>query len=153
MVRVKDRFTSPSPGGWRDVMINYVVRDDPYQHICEMQVTHQKLVTQRKGLHAHAVYDRTRNAAELLEKVRARPPLAQRRCRTQPRIPALHPHGPLRTAPARAGSEPARWVAHSPPRPPQLELEAQLAAPPAGRAAAGRQLSMTSLGQVASGNV
>ena len=67
VVRIKDRFAEPSAGGWRDCMINYVMKDDPRQHICELQITHAKMVTQRETLKAHVVYGRTRNAGELLE--------------------------------------------------------------------------------------
>ena len=33
LVRVKDRFTTPSAGGWRDLMINYKLKDE--KHVCE----------------------------------------------------------------------------------------------------------------------
>ena len=49
VVRIKDRFTHPSPGGWRDVMVNYVVVNDRHRHVCELQITHEKMVVQRKG--------------------------------------------------------------------------------------------------------
>lgn len=38
VIRVKDRYTKPSAGGWRDCMINYVFKQDPHKHICELQV-------------------------------------------------------------------------------------------------------------------
>jgi hypothetical protein len=69
VVRIKDRFAEPSPGGWSDCMINYVLRDDPHSHICELQISHRSLVLQRKQLKAHAVYGHTRNALELREKL------------------------------------------------------------------------------------
>ena len=68
IVRIKDRFHEPSAGGWRDCMINYVCRDDPYAHICELQVSHTAMVATREGMHAHAVYNHTRNAPELVER-------------------------------------------------------------------------------------
>ena len=37
-VRKKDRFLSPSLGGWRDCMLNFYFQDDPHRHICELQV-------------------------------------------------------------------------------------------------------------------
>ena len=42
VVRIKDRFTEPSAGGWSDLMINFVV-DDGHErrHVCEVQVVHQ----------------------------------------------------------------------------------------------------------------
>ena len=35
VVRVKDRFTTPSAGGWRDLMINYKLKDG--SHVCEVR--------------------------------------------------------------------------------------------------------------------
>jgi len=69
VVRIKDRFHEPSPGGWSDCMINYVLRDDPHRHICELQIAHSQLIVQRREMKAHAVYGHTRNAPELLEKL------------------------------------------------------------------------------------
>ena len=37
IVRIKDRFVEkPSPGGWRDLMINFYLKSDPNHHICEV---------------------------------------------------------------------------------------------------------------------
>ena len=68
VTRVKDRNTEPSPGGWRDVMINLYVASNEDHHVCEIQVAHQKMLTGREGLDGHAIYNRQRNAAELNEK-------------------------------------------------------------------------------------
>ena len=39
IIRIKDRFVEkPSPGGWRDLMINFYMANDPKRHICEVQV-------------------------------------------------------------------------------------------------------------------
>merc|ERR1711939_1052045 len=73
VVRIKDRFSKGSLGGWRDCMINFVLVDDPNKHICELQVTHTKMMTQREDLKAHEVYGRVRNAGELLERIRMTP--------------------------------------------------------------------------------
>ena len=68
LVRMKDRFcVKASPGGWRDCMVCFVVKDDPNKHICEVQLVHHDLLTARKGLPGHSVYNRARNASELLE--------------------------------------------------------------------------------------
>ena len=68
LVRMKDRFFAvPSPGGWRDCMVCFVVKDDPHKHVCEVQLVHHDLLTARKGLPGHSIYNRTRNAGELLE--------------------------------------------------------------------------------------
>ena len=64
--RVKDRFLkSPSAGGWRDCMVNFHLKDDPYKHICEIQLVHKTMMTARAGLPGHAVYNRVRTASEL----------------------------------------------------------------------------------------
>ena len=69
VVRVKDRFDTPSGGGWRDVMINYYHVADGAKHVCEVQIVHSSLLTARKGLPGHAIYNVVRNANELLECV------------------------------------------------------------------------------------
>jgi len=70
LVRVKDRFVEqPSHGGWRDLMINFYLADDPRQHICEVQVVLEKMLVARKGLGGHHGYGYSRNALETLEKL------------------------------------------------------------------------------------
>ena len=72
LVRVKERFfAEPSPGGWRDCMLCFVIKADDARHVCELQISHGQLLTARKGLPGHAVYNRARNAGELLEMLRA----------------------------------------------------------------------------------
>jgi ankyrin repeat protein len=73
IVRIKDRYddNNKSDGGWRDCMINYVVKDAPHMHICELQVAHEKMLTTREGLHAHGIYNHVRNAVELQERMLA----------------------------------------------------------------------------------
>merc|ERR1711865_358187 len=67
VTRVKDRFfKAPSAGGWRDIMINFYLNSDSNKHICELQLVHTQMMTARKGLPGHAVYNRVRNASELL---------------------------------------------------------------------------------------
>ena len=69
MRRIKDRFTQPSGGGWRDLMVNLVVLGDEgaVRHVCEVQVAHEMMLTARKGLPGHEVYAVQRNAAEFIE--------------------------------------------------------------------------------------
>ena len=68
--RIKDRFVEkPSPGGWRDLMINFFLRDDPHRHVCEVQIVHSRMLVARQGLPGHAIYDKVRNAIEILEKL------------------------------------------------------------------------------------
>ena len=74
VTRVKDRFfKAPSAGGWRDCMINFYFKDDPNKHICELQLIHNQMMTARKGLPGHAVYNRVRNASELLMLIGVKP--------------------------------------------------------------------------------
>jgi len=67
IVRIKDRFTMPTAGGWRDVLINYHLVGS--SHICEIQVAHEMMLTARSGMAGHAVYARVRCATELLESL------------------------------------------------------------------------------------
>ena len=66
VVRFKDRMQNPS-GGWRDAMINFRLKDS--DHICEVQIVHQKmaLCRHKDGLGGHDEYARERNAREILE--------------------------------------------------------------------------------------
>ena len=53
IVRVKDRFFGiMSAGGWKDIMINFVLAGGP-AHVCEVQIVHSQLLTARKGLPGH----------------------------------------------------------------------------------------------------
>ena len=47
-------------------MINFYLNSDSNKHICELQLVHTQMMTARKGLPGHAVYNRVRNASELL---------------------------------------------------------------------------------------
>ena len=67
VVRIKDRFAQPSAGGWRDLMVNFVLVDDATRHVCEVQVVHEMMLTARKGLPGHAIYGIVRGAMELIE--------------------------------------------------------------------------------------
>ena len=59
VVRFKDRMQNPS-GGWRDAMINFRLKDS--DHICEVQIVHQKmaLCRHKDGLGGHDEYARER---------------------------------------------------------------------------------------------
>ena len=79
IVRIKDRFVSqPSPGGRRDLMVNFYLKGDKHKHICEVQICVAKMLLARKGLQGHEIYHRTcnqlRDAEETLEKLEARAP-------------------------------------------------------------------------------
>ena len=51
--RIKDRWTHPSSGGWRDLMLNVVVNGVVF----EVQIVLQAMLTARKGLDAHKAYN------------------------------------------------------------------------------------------------
>jgi len=67
LLRMKMRFQAPSDGGWRDALVNFVFTDDPSQHVCELQIMHEKMMTIRADMGAHHDYAQFRGAAELLE--------------------------------------------------------------------------------------
>ena len=68
VVRMKERFIQcPSAGGWRDCMLCFWVANEGIKHICEIQLVHNELLTARKGLPGHVIYNHARNAGELKE--------------------------------------------------------------------------------------
>lgn len=67
VIRLKNRFINPTPGGFRDVNMNIRIRIDgdngaagttsiPVYHVCELQVHHQAVKGLAKELAAHDVY-------------------------------------------------------------------------------------------------
>jgi type VI secretion system secreted protein VgrG len=56
IVREKDRFSKPAPGGYRDMMLN--VRVDP-GHVCEIQL-HSNQILEVKSGEGHAIYEEMR---------------------------------------------------------------------------------------------
>eukprot|EP00946_MAST-07B_sp_MAST-7B-sp1_P003724 g3724.t1 len=69
ITRIKDRFIAcPSAGGWRDCMINFYLKADANKHICEIQLVHSQMLMARHGLPGHDVYNRVRNADELVNQ-------------------------------------------------------------------------------------
>lgn len=67
VTRIKDRFTSPTEGGWADLLVNLYFRNDPQKHIVEVQFIHEKLLIQRKGVGGHHWYASYRSASEYVE--------------------------------------------------------------------------------------
>ena len=55
--RVKNRFDEPSPAGWTDLMINFYLSDDPSRHVCEVQLMHFKMYSQRTTQEGHDAYN------------------------------------------------------------------------------------------------
>jgi hypothetical protein len=68
IIRIKDRWSSPSNGGWADIMINVVFPENE-GHVCEIQFTHKQMSTVRKEMGAHHSYGTFRAAEELLELI------------------------------------------------------------------------------------
>ena len=55
--RVKDRFNEPSAAGWTDLMVNFYLNDDPDKHVCEVQIMHFKMLSQRTTQEGHGAYN------------------------------------------------------------------------------------------------
>ena len=64
--RVKDRFSEPSSSGWTDLMLNFYFNDDNEVHVCEVQLVHYKMLSQRTTQEGHGAYNTFRSASELL---------------------------------------------------------------------------------------
>jgi serine/threonine protein kinase len=67
VLRVKDRFSDPTPGGWMDVMASVEINGDRNKYVCEVQFVHKSLLVVRKGMGGHDEYAVYRSAVELLE--------------------------------------------------------------------------------------
>jgi flagellin-like hook-associated protein FlgL len=67
--RVKDRMATRTNGGWADAMINFSFFADGNVHICEIQLAHQRLLTDRKEGGAHRGYAIYRAANEILCRI------------------------------------------------------------------------------------
>ena len=63
--RSKDRFTKSSDSGWTDLMLNFYLNDDDDQHVCEVQLIHFKMLSQRTTQEGHGAYNVFRAASEL----------------------------------------------------------------------------------------
>ena len=71
LLRIKDRFTAPTAGGWADVLVNFVFENDAakQKHVVELQLQHENLLLVRKEGGGHKDYNEFRSAFELLEAV------------------------------------------------------------------------------------
>ena len=72
--RVKNRFASPTSGGWADVLVSFSFDDEDDDedeggggHICELQLVHSQMMTVRSEMGGHSEYNQFRSALELLE--------------------------------------------------------------------------------------
>merc|ERR1712195_51955 len=73
LTRVKDRWTNPSGGGWRDLMLDLVINGISFA----VQVVHSKMLAARKGLDAHKAYNQFRSFAEIFDMLDLDPGLGQ----------------------------------------------------------------------------
>ena len=69
LLRIKDRFATPTSGGWADVLVNFVFEEDAAKHVVELQLQHKSLLLVRKEGGGHKDYNEFRSAFELLEAV------------------------------------------------------------------------------------
>jgi hypothetical protein len=70
IVRVKERFSQPTSGGWSDILVNICfLSDDPQVQAlpCEIQFVHSRLMLIRQKMGAHMDYSKFRVAHEILE--------------------------------------------------------------------------------------
>ena len=83
IMRIKNRFRTPTAGGWADMQLNFRfqmdantgadgVGDDEklrsaYWHVCEIQFIHKHMSLVRRQMGAHHMYAKYRSATELLE--------------------------------------------------------------------------------------
>merc|ERR1712187_637928 len=65
--RVKDRFSTPSGGGWSDVLFNAMHGNSSFKTPFEMQLVHSKMFVLRQSLGGHASYSQFRTAVEMVE--------------------------------------------------------------------------------------
>jgi hypothetical protein len=68
VVRMKNRFSQPTGGGWADIFINLTFAEDPNRHVHELQIQHRELVLVRKRWGEDARYANLRVLAEILQK-------------------------------------------------------------------------------------
>merc|ERR1711934_1056791 len=74
IIHLKDRFTTPTSGGWADTMVNFTfAHGDESRHVMELQIQHAQMLVVRKEGKAHAQYNKFRSAFELLEAVGREP--------------------------------------------------------------------------------
>lgn len=72
VVRIKNRFKTPTAAGWADAMVNFVCfggGDAAAGHVCELQLVHATMLKARKEFGGHCAYAAFREAAELLDFV------------------------------------------------------------------------------------
>merc|ERR1711920_194712 len=74
IVNIKDRFSTPTSGGWADAMVNFsFAHGDGTHHVMELQLQHAQMLVVRKEGKAHDRYNSFRSTFELLEAVGREP--------------------------------------------------------------------------------
>jgi hypothetical protein len=67
LLKVKDRFSGPTDGGWSDFLVMFLFPGGVGGRVpCEIQIVHKALMTARTGMGAHDAYDGFRAACETL---------------------------------------------------------------------------------------
>ena len=71
IVGVKNKWYTPTTGGWCCGQLYFYFATDPAQHICELQVVHTRMQIARKGVpnQSYAAYTQARSFEELLSVV------------------------------------------------------------------------------------
>jgi hypothetical protein len=69
VLRIKDRFATPTSAGWRDVVVNGTLTGDRNRHAVEIQLHYKVLVTVREDLGGHFIYAKQRALVEALESI------------------------------------------------------------------------------------
>merc|ERR1712137_1127549 len=67
LLRIKDRFTNPTAGGWADLCVNAVLLSDPLLHVFELQIVHEKMSLVRCQMGGHSDYVIARASAEIVD--------------------------------------------------------------------------------------
>ena len=67
LLRIKDRFITPTSGGWADLLVNFVFVGDENKHVIELQLQHKQLTLVRHEGEAHQAYGVFRSSFEILE--------------------------------------------------------------------------------------
>jgi hypothetical protein len=67
ILRTKDRYSSPTSGGWMDLVMNIKFKSDNNAHVSEIQFIHEGLLSVRKTCGGHTAYNKFRSALEMLE--------------------------------------------------------------------------------------
>lgn len=65
-VWIKNRWSTPTNGGWADTLVNFYFANDKTKTICEVQLPHADMMAIREAFGAHNGYDELRKAVELL---------------------------------------------------------------------------------------